>query len=185
MFIIQTPLRVNVVAWVIVVTMDPDLHCRIFVVSPVCEFRGDVIALALRVLGLRVPRARGDDNKTLFAGKAPFILSRFFLGFWVRFFSKSGAESGRRIVPPGMRHTQQNSTPNHVRTSCGEGGKSPRHATPVVFSLAGTAPYLPSDRRARGRGRFLWRPQGQSGECARHVSAACSRTRRRWLTRRR
>jgi hypothetical protein len=69
--------------------MDPDLHCRIFVVSPVCEFKGDVIALALRVLGLRVPRARGDNNnKTLFcAGKAP-ILSRFFLGFWVRFWGE-------------------------------------------------------------------------------------------------
>ena len=60
-------------------TMDPDLHCRIFVVSPVCEFKGDVIALALRVLGLRVPRARGDDNKTLFcAGKAPILLYRVF-----------------------------------------------------------------------------------------------------------
>jgi hypothetical protein len=63
--IIQIQIRVNVVAWVIVVTMDPDIHCRIFVVRSAREFTGDVIALALRVLvlasGTRT-RARGDNK---------------------------------------------------------------------------------------------------------------------------
>ena len=103
--------------------MDPDLHCRIFVVSPVCEFRGDVIALALRVLGLRVPRARGDDNKTLFCagkgGKAP-ILSPFFLGFWVikilAVVLKSG-ESEAEYCFPACDICSRILLPNHVRTT--------------------------------------------------------------------
>ena len=81
MFIIQTPLRVNVVAWVIVVTMDPDLHCRIFVVSPVCEFKGDVIALALRVLGLRVPRVGGTTIKRFFVREKHPYYRVFFSDF--------------------------------------------------------------------------------------------------------